>query len=362
MDQTPDSIYHSSSTVPSLLDDTPSLDTPSAYSSPVSATTSHGQAPIGLGISGLEPTFNNLRAFSNAFDFSAAPLMLNQFPISGSSYNEPSKSNDFPDASCYGLFQDPSYSPSSYYSAQGMSASPSYDSTFGTFVGQIPGNWGPVLPTAPTTPEIAPPSTDCLTGRYWNQAYAPAAMNTLDLPIENGLNIDTGCFMTTPPEETVCKRPYVIVSNPAPLPSDYPNVHISGETTESPTSPQTRKPSTLSSERTSKVYFCSICGNTFTRRSNCTEHERNHDPKRKKSFPCGECHKTFGRNADLKRHTDTIHRGIRKYHCRSCERRFTRLDALNKLSSPDTAQRVPLEGIKSFKDASAQPSRLTAWR
>jgi uncharacterized C2H2 Zn-finger protein len=55
---------------------------------------------------------------------------------------------------------------------------------------------------------------------------------------------------------------------------------------------------------------CPMCGAKFTRRSNCKEHQKAHDPSWKKKHPCEECGKTFGRMADLKRHLNSVSHGI----------------------------------------------------
>ncbi|KAL4872877.1 hypothetical protein BDV12DRAFT_127370 [Aspergillus spectabilis] len=73
---------------------------------------------------------------------------------------------------------------------------------------------------------------------------------------------------------------------------------------------------------------CTICGARFTRRSNCREHMKRHDPSGRKSFPCEECGKILGRKTDLKRHIDSVHRGIRKFGCDQCGARFSRHDTL----------------------------------
>jgi uncharacterized Zn-finger protein len=51
---------------------------------------------------------------------------------------------------------------------------------------------------------------------------------------------------------------------------------------------------------------CILCGARFTRRSNCREHMKRHDPSGRKSFPCEECGKILGRKTDLKRHIDSV--------------------------------------------------------
>ncbi|KAL4734745.1 hypothetical protein BDV11DRAFT_209137 [Aspergillus similis] len=73
---------------------------------------------------------------------------------------------------------------------------------------------------------------------------------------------------------------------------------------------------------------CTICGARFTRRSNCREHMKRHNPSNRKSYACEICGKALGRKTDLKRHVDSVHRGIRKYGCEECGSRFTRQDTL----------------------------------
>ncbi|KAL4973276.1 hypothetical protein BDW66DRAFT_162204 [Aspergillus desertorum] len=73
---------------------------------------------------------------------------------------------------------------------------------------------------------------------------------------------------------------------------------------------------------------CTICGARFTRRSNCREHMKRHNPNNRKSYVCEICGKALGRKTDLKRHVDSVHRGIRKYGCSECGNRFTRQDTL----------------------------------
>ncbi|KAL4797955.1 hypothetical protein BDV19DRAFT_33962 [Aspergillus venezuelensis] len=73
---------------------------------------------------------------------------------------------------------------------------------------------------------------------------------------------------------------------------------------------------------------CTLCGAKFTRRSNCREHMKRHDPNNRKTWACDACGKTLGRKTDLKRHIDSVHRGIRRFACDQCGARFSRQDTL----------------------------------
>ncbi|KAL4886664.1 hypothetical protein BJY04DRAFT_76210 [Aspergillus karnatakaensis] len=95
---------------------------------------------------------------------------------------------------------------------------------------------------------------------------------------------------------------------------------------------------------------CTICGLHFTRRSNCREHMKRHDPDGRKSFPCEECGKILGRKTDLKRHVDSVHRGIRKFGCDECGARFSR---------HDTLARHLADGCRRFGQRSSRPKPAT---
>lgn len=51
---------------------------------------------------------------------------------------------------------------------------------------------------------------------------------------------------------------------------------------------------------------CTVCGYLFTRRSNCREHMKKHDPNQRRDYGCETCGRTFGRRTDLKRHVDSV--------------------------------------------------------
>ncbi|EAU32780.1 predicted protein [Aspergillus terreus NIH2624] len=82
-------------------------------------------------------------------------------------------------------------------------------------------------------------------------------------------------------------------------PSKSESARIKGDTKVHPDVPEVTVPSASELQ-------CSICGKVFTRRSNCHEHMKRHDPSRKNLHRCDYCGKTFGRNGDLRRHKDAV--------------------------------------------------------
>ena len=68
---------------------------------------------------------------------------------------------------------------------------------------------------------------------------------------------------------------------------------------------------------------CQICGKHFTRKSDLKRHV---DSVHRGiiNFRCESCHKNFKRKSDLKRHTETIHRGSISFPCESCGKNFSR--------------------------------------
>ncbi|KNF05219.1 hypothetical protein PSTG_01842 [Puccinia striiformis f. sp. tritici PST-78] len=66
----------------------------------------------------------------------------------------------------------------------------------------------------------------------------------------------------------------------------------------------------LSPFRVGKNWACRICGREFTRRFNCTTHERTHlDLKERAQFQCRLCPRPFTRRHDLERHIHSVHPG-----------------------------------------------------
>ncbi|KAJ5584834.1 Zinc finger C2H2 [Penicillium hispanicum] len=384
MDQTPDSGRRSSSMVPSLLEDAHSLEPTSAYSSPLSATPSHGggfPSTVGLGISGcgLELPYDHLRAFPNQLPFSVASNIPNQLASTDSLYSVPLKIDDYSNRMCYDVYNtlppDTSHSPLSWYGSRSMSASPGWNSPIDVgpiqrnFPGQTSEYWAPVPETGPTTASDATSlAAGPTTGDYWNQQYFPeacVAMNAPALPFNGNLPVvgDSLASTSTVTHDIGSTRhPSRPTRTLLGSPSPQTNQGNPG------TLPKPHQEYIRRSGRKDKGYACSHCGSTFTRRSNCAEHEKRHNPSYKQSFPCDECGKTFGRNADLKRHTDTVsetitstkrkqllmtiqvHRKIRKHGCHWCDRRFSRTDALNKHLSECERSFAPISSSHAHQE------------
>ncbi|KAL1977040.1 hypothetical protein VTN31DRAFT_3322 [Thermomyces dupontii] len=77
-------------------------------------------------------------------------------------------------------------------------------------------------------------------------------------------------------------------------------------------------------------YRCHICGLLFTRRANCREHIKRHDPNHQKEhYVCEKCGKSVSRKTDLKRHyLSKIHNDKKQFHCDLCGRSYARQDTL----------------------------------
>lgn len=310
MDQTED---HSSSMVSSL-------ETLSTYSSPASATVPQGgfSSVIGLGISncGLGPTFDPTPRFSAPVSYSMSPTNVptNQLVPTSNSYDAALKPQEFSDETCFPTCPpDSSLSPisplGSFYSSRQMSASPSYNLNMDMRSVQDAfhqiRHWAPTPCSGPTTPMDA---TSITTG-------APAEFQQLFQPFQCRVPVETSClpydtsncYPITPVEENG-KGPVGLQASPTQAES-YTFLNILGESGVESSSKGPKRLRTPSAETTmasEKKYACPTCGFTFTRKSNCREHEKRHDPSSRRSFRCAECPKSFGRNADLKRHTDNV--------------------------------------------------------
>lgn len=256
MQATMDQIAECSSIAPSLTMDAYSRETSSAYSSPVSATAPQAalSQPIGLGIMncGLDPTFDHTAGYQRPMPYPMSPLshspnsLLQTTAFHGSPFQPQDTSNKVC-FSAYNGFQD-------WGGTQEMSASPSYGSNLEIQSGQevfyqMPGYWAPMPCPGPTTPLEA-------------------------------LSVNA----------TVPARPYMFINN------------------SSESAGIARTACNEIKVASGNRFVCPKCGNTFTRKSNLRQHEKQHDPESRKisRVSCSECSKTFGRKGDLRRHFNNV--------------------------------------------------------
>ncbi|KAL6236796.1 hypothetical protein BDW75DRAFT_102846 [Aspergillus navahoensis] len=224
---------------------------------------------------------------------------------------------------------DVSVSPLSYCGPQAMSATSSQGSALdlGTGSDTINQQMHNFLPNTPRSDADVmikeEPDADYLDGQY--AEYAKPAPVPLFAPLaQHGANAFWPKFEYFEEDDT--SEPAVVdhdLESNLSGPSTHPVGEFSLWTSNDPPADheQLRIPSASGRE-------CTICGARFTRRSNCREHMKRHNPSNRKSYTCVICGKALGRKTDLKRHVDSVHRGIRKYGCEECGSRFTRQDTL----------------------------------
>lgn len=293
------------------------------YSSPVSATSSQGRGfptTVGLGIShcGLEAPIDPMTGYHSQLSYSMRSAMPHNLMSTENIYNLPLEADDFCGRSCYEIYNglpDPSQTSLGFYGTQSMSMSHSYDpvtevgTSQGMFPGQMngmPGLWANTPLSAPPTPlQPIPVTADRTIDTQWNHGIYPQTNTSFQsqalpharafqppIPIESHANGPTTEHHT----KTI---PTVSV------PQGVSVNDITADAT-SKTSKRGRKPSA------EKGCRCPVCGFYFTRRSNCVAHQKKHDPTFHRAIPCDECNKSFGRNADLRRHIDTVRGGLFK--------------------------------------------------
>lgn len=293
------------------------MEASSNYPSPVSATTPQGPGYpplglVGLGISGLD----DLRSFPSAVPYSVSPTMPTQLAPPDNLHDMALKVDDYTTApyfSVYNGFPGAPPSPLSFYGSQAMSATPSFNSAMevstaqSAFPGQMPGYWTPTPCSGPTSPlESVPALANSSMGDQWSQSYSSGtsiAVSPRAVPIGKSsypsTTIAGGAIENGPGQPSNTTQ---TLSSPRHTTSGHYPLH----------GPQTgvekarASPKKQSQNEKTRGYACSLCGYRFTRRSNCMEHQKKHDPRSRESHPCGECYKTFGRKADLKRHTNNV--------------------------------------------------------
>lgn len=277
------------------------METSSTYSSPVSATTPQGPGYpplglVGLGISGLD----DLRSFPSAVPYSVSPTMPTQLALPDTLHDMAMKVDDYntaPYLSVYSSFPAAPHSPLSFYDSQAMSTTPSFNSAMevsaaqSVFPGQMSDYWTPTPCSGPTSPlESVPALANSSMEDQWSQPYSSVTSTAVS---PQAVPIGKSSY----PSTTIADG---AIENGPEQPSN------TTQTLSSKAEKASAFPKKQSQNDKTRGYACSLCGYRFTRRSNCMEHQKKHDPRSRESHPCGECNKTFGRKADLKRHTNNV--------------------------------------------------------
>lgn len=363
MDSTPESFRRPSAMGTSLAKEEHSTEASSVYLSPAAAITPQGPGYptaglIGLGISGLD----DMGSFPSALPYSVSPAISNQISPLDHVYSMPLKVGDYttyttttPFSPVYNGLPAAAQSPPSAYDSQAMSASSSYNSsleagtgqnTQSVFSTQVPGYWtsasgmGSTRVPDPVFPEMENPFHE----GQWCRTFYDGACMTVDqmaLPVDSISHSSTSIAS----EVTFSGHEQIpTLDQTAPSPQNITSSKFAAVESRSKASKRGPANRRSHSEK-QKGYACRLCGYVFTRRSNCIEHQKKHDPRFRESHPCNECGKTFGRKADLKRHTNNvsrnpaqarypliiqIHRGLRQHTCNWCQCRFSRPEALHK--------------------------------
>ncbi|PYH87426.1 hypothetical protein BO71DRAFT_489581 [Aspergillus ellipticus CBS 707.79] len=331
----PTGSFSNSPIIHSPSEDQTMLDTPPAHSSPVHTVSPYEcsfQSFSGLGISHCEA-----EASTDQLRFYPSP---EPYVLSTSDWSDPimpsstlldssPDAGHFPPSTYYGPFNsraDVPVSPLSFYSSQALSASPGYDPImdFSAMRNEVSQFW----PSPPPETLAAPEGQTVIKDEpedIWDSPLLDNA-STLALgimPQLPQLQISTA----VPPQDdgTFTEAGANQAVTPDAVSAEAKSKWIrDGDGDKSPKNDKQFKiPSASGLE-------CNVCGFRFTRRSNCREHMKRHDPRWRRSYPCSICGRGFGRKTDLKRHVDCIHYHVRKFGCEQCGQGYGRQDTLSR--------------------------------
>lgn len=322
MDQTSRSTHPLTMMTSSIPEATSPLDPSSAYSSPVSSTASQGigfPIPVGLGISGcgLEGPFDSMVVCSGQSRLSAGSAMPNNLMSTSNIYNPHLDAEDFCGRSCYEIYSGypgPSQNPLDLYGTPPPSMTHDFvqmevgtgQGIFPEQTSGMPGFWMNTPISAPPSPlqSIAVVADQPISNQWSQEMHLNANLNSHTLPHSRAFHQPIPLASENNASRPTGEHHINVEPNVSLLSSTSVNDSTTDST--SKTSKRGRKPSV------EKGCRCPVCGFYFTRRSNCVAHQKKHDPTFHRAIPCDECSKSFGRNADLRRHVDTVSDNLTK--------------------------------------------------
>lgn len=277
---------------------------PMAYSSPTCSSGSQRESPIlGLGISGchIEQALNGMRVFTVPAQLPSQ--LVPEPPTFDYSFH------GYASGPCFSTTCNPlpnrSEDSLGLYSPTSMSATPSYNSVLevasrqGAFAADMSA-WLNTSCSESITPSEA---VSASSNGQWGQSGSMGASFPASIPSTSMAPYADAATKLRAFESRKSCKPDVNAwqsENQSQIPST--------NTAPSEPAPKAVRRAQGSSDRvvSASGLQCPECSKTFTRRSNCKEHQKMHNPEWRQNHPCEECPKSFGRSSDLKRHKDTV--------------------------------------------------------